>query len=56
MSSRIEEYLDEKGVNRALLILLELIVTIIYVCHLFACIWHALAIFNISDSNWLTYY
>ena len=36
--------------------LIELIITIVLICHIFACIWHGIAFYNSNSINWLNYY
>ena len=53
---KVEEFLDEKGFNRNLMLLIELIISIVLICHFFACIWHGIAFYNSNSVNWLIYY
>ena len=49
-------FFDSKGIDTNILSLVNLVVKIILICHIFACIWHAVAIFNQGQENWLCYY
>ena len=49
-------FLDSQGFNREIMSLVELMVKVVFICHIFACIWYGIAINNMENLNWIIYY
>ena len=56
VSIYIIRYLNIFGSNLHLFELFELIIKIIFIGHVFACMWHGVAFYNKMPTTWLTYY
>jgi len=58
LTKRLEEYLQLKGKKEGIFQLFKLIINLLFLAHIFACIWHFIGLWEINhlvSDNWLVF-